>query len=329
MAAASCWARRYRVSSTECSRAALRSAAPSSRRWNTVWRPEHRFPAGVEDSFAALAALVGQAAALGVAAEAVSVGGVSPGGNFAAAVALMARDRGGPALILQLLEIAGTDLTKSSYAWRNFAPGHDTTRERDLAMVDLYLPDAASRAHPYASPLFAPDLSGLPPAYVMNAEFDPRRDECEAYVARLRDAGVAAVAAHDEPAMCTAQCRCRTGRRRRPGRPRRRAFSPGPTRARWPEGRWRCRFLPAGRGGDRAVRQRQRIIAHLGRLEREGDAGQQVGGRDRLGPKVIEPKGDQAFTLAAHRVGGESDDRHVSRPCLTAAESASPPRRRP
>jgi acetyl esterase len=156
--------------------------------------PEHRFPAGVEDSYAALAGLVGQAEELGVAAEAVSVGGVSSGGNFAAAVALMARDRGGPRLVLQLLEIAGTDLTKSSFAWRNFAPGHDTTRERDLAMVDLYLPDVASRAHPYASPLFAPDLSGLPAAYVMNAEFDPRRDECEAYVARLRDAGVEAIA---------------------------------------------------------------------------------------------------------------------------------------
>jgi acetyl esterase len=95
--------------------------------------------------------------------------------------------------MLQLLEIAGTDLTKSTHAWRNFAPGHDTTRERDLAMIDLYLPDLPSRAHPYASPLFAPDLTRLPPAYVMNAEFDPRRDECEAYVARLRDAGVEAV----------------------------------------------------------------------------------------------------------------------------------------
>jgi acetyl esterase len=156
--------------------------------------PEHRFPAGIEDSYAALVGLVEQAKSLGAAAEAVSLGGVSSGGNFAAAVALMARDRAGPQLILQLLEIAGTDLTKSSHAWRNFAAGHDTTRERDLAMVDLYLPDVPSRTHPYASPLFAPDLSGLPPAYVMSAEFDPRRDECEAYVARLQDAGVQAVA---------------------------------------------------------------------------------------------------------------------------------------
>jgi acetyl esterase len=156
--------------------------------------PEHRFPAGIEDSYAALAGLVEDAANLGIEPRAVSVGGVSSGGNFAAVLALMARDRGGPSLILQLLEIAGTDLTKSSYAWRNFRRGHDTTRERDLAMVDLYLPDLPSRADPYASPLFARDLMGLPPAWVMNAEHDPRRDECEAYVARLQDAGVEAVA---------------------------------------------------------------------------------------------------------------------------------------
>ncbi|HWF75852.1 MAG TPA: alpha/beta hydrolase [Caulobacteraceae bacterium] len=155
--------------------------------------PEHPFPAGVEDSYAALCGLVEQAGALGIATNAVTVGGASSGGNFAAVVALMTRDRGGTSLALQLLEIAGTDLTKSSYAWRTFRPGHDTTRERDLAMVDLYLPDMPSRAHPYASPLFAPDLAGLAPAYVMNAEFDPRRDECEAYVARLQDAGTPAV----------------------------------------------------------------------------------------------------------------------------------------
>jgi acetyl esterase len=174
------------------SRAALSGSIVASVEYRLA--PEHRFPAGVEDSYAALAGLVEDADALGVAAEAVSIGGISSGGNFAAVVALMARDRGGPRLIMQLLEIAGTDLTKSTHAWRHFAPGHDTTRERDLAMVDLYLPDLPSRAHPYASPLFAPDLAGLPPAYVMNAEFDPRRDECEAYVARLKDAGVEAVA---------------------------------------------------------------------------------------------------------------------------------------
>lgn len=63
----------------------------------------------------------------------------------------------------------------------------------DLAMVDLYLSSLAERAHPYASPLFAPKLDGVAPAYLINAEFDIRRDECEAYAVRLRDAGVQAV----------------------------------------------------------------------------------------------------------------------------------------
>jgi acetyl esterase len=156
--------------------------------------PEHPFPAGIEDCYTALAGLVARAGDLGFQTDAVTLGGKSSGGNFAAVVALMTRDRGGPALALQLLEIAGTDLTKSTAAWRNPAPGHDTTRERDLELIDLYLGSVAQRAHPYASPLFAPDLSGLAPAYVMSGEFDPRRDECEAYVVRLHDAGVHAVA---------------------------------------------------------------------------------------------------------------------------------------
>jgi acetyl esterase len=155
--------------------------------------PENRFPAGVNDCYTALTGLVAESEQHGIALDAVTVGGASSGGNFAAVVALMTRDLGGPKLALQLLEIAGTDLTKSSAAWRNPRPEHDTTRERDLALVDLYLSSLAERAHPYASPLFAPNLEGVAPAYVMNAEFDPRRDECEAYATRLRDANVQAV----------------------------------------------------------------------------------------------------------------------------------------
>jgi acetyl esterase len=154
--------------------------------------PEHRFPAGVEDCYLALRGLVEAADELGVDASRVTVGGASSGGNFAAVVALMCAERGGPALLLQLLEVAGTDLTKTSHAWRNPAEGHDTTREADLALIDMYLGNLPERAHPHASPLFAPDLSGVAPAYVMNAEYDPRRDECEAYVSRLQGAGVSA-----------------------------------------------------------------------------------------------------------------------------------------
>ena len=154
--------------------------------------PEHPFPAGIEDCYTALVGLAARASEMQFAPNAISVGGISSGGNFAAVVALMTAERKGPKLALQLLEIAGTDLTKSSAAWRTFRPGHDTTRERDLALIDLYLP-LNPRAHPHASPLFAPDLAGVAPAYVMNGEFDPRRDECEAYVVRLQDAAVPAV----------------------------------------------------------------------------------------------------------------------------------------
>lgn len=172
-------------------RAAAASCAVASVEYRLA--PEHRFPAGVEDCYRALAGLVARADALQFAPEVVSVGGASSGGNFAAVLAIMAKDRSGPKLVLQLLEIAGVDLSKSTHAWRYPQPEHDTTRERDLAMLDLYI-DRTERGHRYASPLFVPDLEGLPPAYVMNAQFDPRRDECEAYVARLVDAGVDAVA---------------------------------------------------------------------------------------------------------------------------------------
>ncbi|MEV7345091.1 alpha/beta hydrolase [Streptomyces sp. NPDC093544] len=155
--------------------------------------PEHRFPAGVNDCYTALTGLAADPGGYGIAPDAITVGGASSGGNFTAALALMTRDLDGPALALQLLEAAGTDLTKSSAAWRNPRPEHDITREMDLAMVDVYLSSLAERAHPYASPLFAPNLEGLAPAYFMNAEFDPRRDECEAYATRLRDAGIQAV----------------------------------------------------------------------------------------------------------------------------------------
>ena len=152
--------------------------------------PEYRFPTGIEDSYNALTALLDDASDLGIDPERVSVGGASAGGNFAAAVALLAKSRNSPRIGLQLLEMAGTDLTKSSHAWRNPAPHHDTTREADLALIDLYLSSVAERADPLASPLFHPDLAGVAPAYIMNGELDPRRDECEAYAARLRDAGV-------------------------------------------------------------------------------------------------------------------------------------------
>lgn len=156
--------------------------------------PEHRFPVGVEDAYAALAWAADNAALIHGDPNRISVGGASSGGNFSAAVSVMARDRSGPPIILQHLEIAGTDITKSSYMWRYGGPGDIKTRAQDLVDIDFYIRKPADKTNPYASPLLTPDMAGLPPAYVMSAEYDMLRDECEAYVARLTDAGIEAVA---------------------------------------------------------------------------------------------------------------------------------------
>lgn len=155
--------------------------------------PEHKFPDGVNDCYAAFSGLIADADRYGINREVVTVGGGSAGGNLAAVVALMTRDKNGPRITLQVLEIAGLDLTSSSRAWRHPTAANDSTREADVAWNDQHLSSPAERVHPYVSPFFAADLAGVAPAYVVNAEFDPRRDECEAYVARLRDAGVHAV----------------------------------------------------------------------------------------------------------------------------------------
>ena len=156
--------------------------------------PEHRFPVGVEDCYAGLVWAVNNAAELNGDGSRVTAGGVSAGGVAAAVVALMARERGGPPLRLQLLEAASTDLTTSSHSWRNPQYGHDMERKAHVAMhIALYFQNSRDIVHPYASPLMAPQLDGVAPAYIMSGEYDPRRDECEAYAARLSDAGVKAV----------------------------------------------------------------------------------------------------------------------------------------
>jgi acetyl esterase len=152
--------------------------------------PESKFPAPAEDCYTALRWLVENAAALRVDPERVSVGGASAGGNLAAVAALMARDRDGPTIVCQVLEIPVTDLTMSTPSIEENGVGLVLTKTAIEQYVGFYLADPADATHPYASPLHAPDLSGLPPALVMTAEFDPLRDEGEAYARRLQDAGV-------------------------------------------------------------------------------------------------------------------------------------------
>jgi acetyl esterase len=156
--------------------------------------PEFPFPTGVEDCYASLVWAAERASEIGGDITRLSVGGASAGGNLAAAVSVMSQDRGGPQLILQLLEIAEVDCTKSTYLWRYGSPDYDVTREDDLLGVEMYLPDPRDRVNPYASPVMAPDLSHVAPLYALSAEFDPRRDSVEMYAARISDAGGEAVA---------------------------------------------------------------------------------------------------------------------------------------
>lgn len=152
--------------------------------------PEHRFPTAAEDCFAALGWVAAQGATIGVDPTRLAVGGGSAGGNLAAVVALMARDRGGPALAAQVLDIPATDLTMQSPSITQNATGYMLTKAGIEECRGFYAPDPADWTHPYASPLLAPDLSGLPPAVITTCEFDPLRDEGEQYGMRLVAAGV-------------------------------------------------------------------------------------------------------------------------------------------
>lgn len=153
--------------------------------------PEHKFPAAVEDSYAATIWVAQNAAELGIDRGCISVGGDSAGGNLATVVAIRCRDTGGPALASQVLIYPVTDLSSfETESHRDFAEGYFLTRAAMNWFTGHYLPSAGLTSHPEASPLLAPDVSGLPPALVITAEFDPLRDEGEAYAQRLQQAGV-------------------------------------------------------------------------------------------------------------------------------------------
>ncbi len=151
--------------------------------------PEHRYPAGAEDAYAAVMWASENAAALGGRTGPVGVAGDSAGGNLAAAAALMARDRGGPEVGCQVLIYPITDCDFETASYHDFAEDYFLTRESMMWFWDQYCPSPADRQHPYASPVRAKSLTGLPPALVLTAEFDPLRDEAELYAQKLREAG--------------------------------------------------------------------------------------------------------------------------------------------
>jgi acetyl esterase len=152
--------------------------------------PEHKFPTAPEDCYAALLWLADSATELRVDLSRISVGGDSAGGNLSAVVSLMARDRSGPNLVFQVLGIPVTDLTMGFPSITENGEGFMLTKEGMNQCIGYYLETPDDVRHPYASPYFADDLRGLPPALVVTAEYDPLRDEGEAYGRRLQAAGV-------------------------------------------------------------------------------------------------------------------------------------------
>jgi acetyl esterase/lipase len=154
--------------------------------------PEHPFPAAIEDCYAALAWTARHAGDLGVDPARIGIGGVSAGAGLAAGVALLARDRGGPALCLQLLDVPELDDRLDTPSMREFADTPLWSRPNAALSWRHYLGSEAEGGHvsPYAAPARAADLSGLPPAYVAVCQFDPLRDEGLAYAQRLVQHGV-------------------------------------------------------------------------------------------------------------------------------------------
>ena len=151
--------------------------------------PTHRWPVAAEDCYAALVDLAGRAGALGADPTRIAVMGDSAGGNLAAVVSLMSRDRSGPAIGFQGLVYPATDLTMGSPSIEENAHAPILTRDDVRAFRDHYLGGQDPR-QPYASPLFAEDHGGLPPALVQVAEHDPIRDDGRRYSDVLQAAGV-------------------------------------------------------------------------------------------------------------------------------------------
>jgi acetyl esterase len=152
--------------------------------------PEHKFPAAVEDGFAATAWTADNAASLGVDPRQLAVGGDSAGGNLAAVVSLLARDKRAPRVSCQLLIYPATDAAMRHDSVARYAEGYVLTRATMRWFYEQYLRTPEDAADWRVSPLLAPDLSRLPPAYVMTAGYDPLCDEGDAYAARLAAAGV-------------------------------------------------------------------------------------------------------------------------------------------
>jgi acetyl esterase len=155
--------------------------------------PKHKFPAAVEDAYGATQWAAENAKRIKGDPARIAIGGASAGGNLAAVVCLMAKDRSGPSLVFQLLAYPPTNIaTLETASYRDFARGHGLGKSHVKWYRKQYLANEEDAKNAYASPLLADDLSNLPPALVLTGEFDVLRDEGEAYAKRLKQEGVPA-----------------------------------------------------------------------------------------------------------------------------------------
>ncbi len=158
--------------------------------------PEHPFPAAVDDAMLVYRTVIGAPGEYGADPARIAVGGDSAGGNLAAVITHLARDEGLARPAFQLLVYPSTDLAGDYPSRRELGEGYLLTATLMDWFTGHYLPDPADRTDPRASPLRFADFTGLPPAYIQTAGYDPLKDEDAAYAAKLADAGVAVEHAH-------------------------------------------------------------------------------------------------------------------------------------
>jgi acetyl esterase len=152
--------------------------------------PEHKFPAAVDDAYAAVSWVAEHAREFGVDSDRIAVGGDSAGGNLAAVVCQLAKERGGPKIALQLLLYPATESGVDTPSRVALAEGYLLEKKSIEWFLQQYVERGTDPIDPRLSPLLAPDLSGLPPAHIHTAEFDPLVDEGKAYADKLAAAGV-------------------------------------------------------------------------------------------------------------------------------------------
>ena len=153
--------------------------------------PENKFPAAVEDAYAATRWVVSNASRINGDAGRLAVGGDSSGGNLAAVVCLLARENKTPSIGLQVLVYPVTDVSSlDTDSYHRHGEGYVLTRNSMRYYRDHYITREEELINPLASPLLAENLKGLPPAFILAAEFDVLLDEVDAYARRLKDAGV-------------------------------------------------------------------------------------------------------------------------------------------